>query len=93
VYKRQAVKDKDIYAPVVDYGRDYPQGKNRILGEVSYAELKSGEIIVNKKKIKTASLSSYPKAVEIAETLKKWISKGEFFLTNPVAPIPGSGKE
>ncbi len=88
-----AVKDKDIYAPVVDYGRDYPQGKNRILGEVSYAELKSGEIIVNKKKIKTASLSSYPKAVEIAETLKKWISKGEFFLTNPVAPIPGSGKE
>ncbi|MFO7889187.1 MAG: homocysteine biosynthesis protein [bacterium] len=88
-----AVKDKDIYAPIIDYGKDYPQGKNKILGKVSYAELKSGEITLNKKKIKTASLSSYSKAVEIAETLKKWISKGEFLLTNPVARISGSGKE
>ncbi len=87
-----AVKDEDIYAPVVDYGTDYPQGKKRILGEVSYAALRSGEIILNKKRIKTASLSSYPKAVEIAETLKKWIQKGKFLLTNPVAPIPGSRK-
>jgi len=87
-----AVTDEDIYAPIIDYGSDYPQGKYKVLGSVTYAELKSGEITVNKKRIKTASLSSYPKAVEIAESLKEWINKGEFLLTNPVAPIPGSEK-
>ena len=29
------------------------------------------------------------KAVEITQTLKKWISEGEFLLTEPVAPLPG----
>jgi len=88
-----AVKDEEIYAPVIDYGCDYPQKKNKILGKVSYADLRSGEIVLNKKRIKTASLSSYPKALEIAESLKKWIKKGEFLLTHPVASLPGSGKE
>jgi len=27
--------------------------------------------------------------VEIANILKEWIFKGEFFLTEPVAPLPG----
>jgi len=36
-----------------------------------------------------ASLSSYPRATEIAATLKNWIQKGEFLLTQPVAPLPG----
>ena len=38
----------------------------------------------------TGALSSYSKAVEIAETLKGWIKKGDFLLTEPVAPIPGA---
>jgi L-aspartate semialdehyde sulfurtransferase len=34
-------------------------------------------------------MSSYPKAVEIANILKQWIKNGEFLLTQPVAPLPG----
>nr|MBC8275769.1 hypothetical protein [Chloroflexota bacterium] len=36
------------------------------------------------------SLSSYSKAVEIANILKDWIQRGEFLLTEPVAPLPGA---
>jgi uncharacterized protein (DUF39 family) len=84
-----AVKDEDIFAPIVDYAEAYPQMKPDILGEVSYAELKSGKIVIQGKEVPTASLSSYPKAVEIATILKEWIKSGEFLLTEPVAPLPG----
>ena len=83
------VTDAGILAPIVDYSEAYPQMKPDILGEVSYAELKSGRIKVQGKDVPTGSLSSYPKAVEIANILKKWIEKGEFLLTEPVAPLPG----
>jgi uncharacterized protein (DUF39 family) len=83
------VTDADILAPVVDYSDAYPNRKPDVLAEVSYAELKSGTIKVNGKEIPTASLSSYPGAVEIAATLKEWIKKGEFLLSDPVAPLPG----
>jgi uncharacterized protein (DUF39 family) len=83
------VTDADIIAPVMDYSEAYPQMKPEILTEVSYAELKSGYIKVQGKNVPTASLSSYPKAVEIANILKGWIERGEFLLTEPVAPLPG----
>ena len=83
------VTDAEIFAPVVDYAEAYPQMKPDVLGEVSYADLKSGHIKIQGKDVPTASLSSYPKAVEIASTLKEWIERGEFLLTEPVAPLPG----
>ncbi len=83
------VIDDDIFAPVVDYSQAFPQMKPDILGEVSYAQLKSGKITIRGKKVPTASLSSYPRAVEIANTLKEWILSGKFLLTEPVAPLPG----
>jgi uncharacterized protein (DUF39 family) len=83
------VTDADILAPVIDYSDAYPQRKPDILDEVSYAELKSGQIKIQGKEVPTASLSSYPKAVEIANTLKQWILSGQFLLTEPVAPLPG----
>ena len=83
------VTDADILAPIVDYSEAYPHMKPDILGEVSYAELKSGRIKIKGKNVLTGSLSSYPKAIEIAGILKKWIEKGEFLLTQPVAPLPG----
>ncbi len=83
------VTDKDIVAPVVDYSEAYPQRQPDILGEVSYAELKSGKIKVKGKDVPTASMSSYPRAVEIANTLKEWIQSGKFLLTEPVEPLPG----
>ena len=84
-----AVTDDVIFAPVVDYSEAYSQMKSDILGEVSYAQLKSGKIIIQGKEVPTASLSSYPRAVEIATTLKEWILSGKFLLTEPVAPLPG----
>jgi L-aspartate semialdehyde sulfurtransferase len=83
------VTDADILAPVVDYSDDYPNRKPDVLAEVSYAELKSGKIVVDGKDVPTAGLSSYPGAVEIASTLKEWIRSGRFLLSDPVAPLPG----
>ncbi len=83
------VTDTDIYAPVVDYADDFPNLKPDILGEVSYAELKSGKIKIKGKEVPTASRSSYPKALEIANILKEWIETGKFFLTEPVERLPG----
>jgi len=84
-----SVTDGQIFAPVIDYSVAYPERQPDILAEVSYAELKSGKIKIQGEEVPTASLSSYPKAVEIANTLKEWIKSGEFLLTEPVAPLPG----
>jgi len=89
ILRYTAIKDKDIYAPIVDYSEAYPQVKPGVLGEVSYEQLKSGKIVVQDKEVPTASLSSYSKAVEIAEILKDWIKQGQFLLTEPVASLPG----
>ncbi len=83
------VTDAEIFAAVIDYSSDYPNMKADILGEVSYGQLKSGKVKLKGKEIPTASLSSYPRAVEIAQTLKEWIINGKFLLTQPVAPLPG----
>jgi uncharacterized protein (DUF39 family) len=85
-----SVRDEDIWTRVVDYSHDYPQGTGKVLGEVNYGELKSGKIHFLDKNIPTGGLSSYLKAREVAETLKKWILKGKFYLTDPVAPLPSS---
>jgi uncharacterized protein (DUF39 family) len=82
-----AISDEEIYAPIVDYSSDYPNFETRILGEVSYAELRSGSIKIGKKKVPTASLSSYYKARKICLILKKWILNGKFYLTEPVASL------
>jgi uncharacterized protein (DUF39 family) len=90
VLKYAAIKDEEIWAQIVDYSEDYPQGKIGSLGEVNYAQLKSGHITVKGKEVPTASLSSYAKAVEIAEELKKWIKEKRFFLTEHVESLPGA---
>ena len=83
------VRNDEIFAPIVDYSEAYPQLKPDIVGEVSYAQLRSGKITIQGNEVPTASLSSYSRAVEIAETLKQWILGSEFLLTEPVAPLPG----
>jgi uncharacterized protein (DUF39 family) len=89
IVRYTAVRDKDIVAAIVDYSDAYPQRKPDILGEIDYASLKSGTITIRGQEVPSASLSSYPKAVEIANILKEWIEAGEFLLTEPVAPLPG----
>ena len=83
------VTDADILAPVVDYADAFPNLKPDVLAEVSYADLKSGKIKVKGKDVPTAARSSYPRALEIANTLKDWIKSGKFLLTEAVQPLPG----
>ncbi len=84
-----AVKDRDIYAPVIEYSHDFPQATGKILGKVSYADLKNGRITVEGREVPSAPLSSYPRAKEIAGILKDWIEQKQFYLTEPVKGIPG----
>jgi L-aspartate semialdehyde sulfurtransferase len=88
ILRYTTVTDSDIFAPVVDYSSDYPNCVAKNLGEVSYAELRSGKIKVQGKEVPAASLSSYPRALEIAETLRDWIKNNKFQLTEAVAPLP-----
>lgn len=82
------VSDKNLYTRVVDYGNDYTNGVARDYGEVSYAQLKSGSIVVEGREVQTAPLSSMTKAREIAETLKKWIVDKQFFISKPTTTLP-----
>jgi len=84
-----SVSDEDIVTQIVDYSEMYPKMEKGSLGEVSYAELKSGSIKIKDKSVPTASLSSYSKAQEIAEVLKQWIQQKKFFLTECVMSLPG----
>ena len=81
--KFTSISDEDLYTHVIDYGKDYPQGKAKNYGMVSYAELKSGSVEVAGKRIPTVPLSSMVRAREIAELLKKRMSAAKFLLGEP----------
>lgn len=82
-----SVRDRDITTTIFDYG--IPERSRPALRTVNYAELKSGAIELQGKKVRTAPLSSLHKAKQIADTLKSWIQEGEFTLTEPVGSLPG----
>ncbi len=85
-----AVSDEELFTQIIDYGKDYPQGQAVSLGQVSYAELKSGSINYNGQEIPSVPLSSYPRALEIAGILKDWIERGEFLLSEPQETLPSA---
>lgn len=87
------VSDEDLVTQVVDYGYDYTNGIARNYGEVSYAQLKSGTIVVNGKEVQTAPLSSIPKAREIAHLLKVQIENGTFLINRPAELLPDGYEE
>jgi L-aspartate semialdehyde sulfurtransferase len=82
------VSDEEIFTQIIDYGNDYPKGEAVSLGQVSYAELKSGTIMFRGESVHTVPLSSHTRALEIAGILKGWIEKGEFLLTDPQVKLP-----
>lgn len=92
VLKYAAVKDEDIVAAIVDYSDVYPNGKTDVVGEVNYKQVKSGSIEIHGKQVPTSGISSYKKALEIADDLKIQIKKGEFLLTEKVADLPVGDK-
>ena len=88
ILKSTCIKDEDIYAPVIDYSKDYPKRLSNTIAKVNYKQLKSGKIKINNKKVKTSSMSSYPKAKKIASILKKEIQTSKFTLNEPYEKLP-----
>lgn len=91
VMQAAALSDEDLVAPVVDYSRFYPTGEGEAqLGEVTYAQLRSGSIELRGRRIPTGCFSSYAKAREVAGHVKTLIESGAFLLSRPVSPLPGA---
>ncbi|MBV8886046.1 MAG: homocysteine biosynthesis protein, partial [Chroococcidiopsidaceae cyanobacterium CP_BM_RX_35] len=86
VITRCAVQDQDLVAPVMDFS--IPRRVRPTFGLVSYAQLKSGRIVIDGKSVRVASLASLFLSRQVALELKQWIEAGTFTLTEPVAPIP-----
>jgi uncharacterized protein (DUF39 family) len=86
VIRHCAVKDEEIVAPVMDFA--IPRRVRPTFGLVTYAQLKSGCITIEGKKVRTAPLASIYLSRQVAATLKEWIEAGKFTLTEAVAPIP-----
>lgn len=74
------ISDDRIMSPVVDYGVCYPENSPDIMGHVSCADLMSGCIRIQGKRVPTFNLSNRQGAVEIAGTLRTWIRSGCFTL-------------
>ena len=88
ILRYTTVRDRDILAPVVDYSSDYPQKTGKIIAQLNYEQLKTGDVEIDGKKIDVGSLSSYAKALEIADILKDQIQKGDFLLSEPLSSLP-----
>ncbi|HMK54609.1 MAG TPA: homocysteine biosynthesis protein [Methanobacteriaceae archaeon] len=88
--KHTGISDQDITCRVMDYG--VPRRSRPAVLETNYHELKTGSVEINGREIQTSPLSSYRKALQVAEELKKWIDQGKFFLSNPVELVPSEGQ-
>jgi len=81
-----AITDDQIVTAMFDYSQ--PARSRTVLKEITYAELRSGEIELKGKHIPTSSLSSLYKARQISQILKNQIQKGEFMIEKPVQNLP-----
>ena len=83
ILKYTSVSDAEIFTQIIDYGYDYPKGISKSYGQVSYAELKSGTIMIKGEAVPTVPLSSMVKARKIAQILKTEIQKSRFYIGVP----------
>ncbi|KMY67559.1 hypothetical protein AAU61_12200 [Desulfocarbo indianensis] len=90
VMAQAALADEDITYPIVEYSESYPLGRPGNLGRVSMAQLMSGRIEVDGKKVPTGGMASRAKGRAVALELKRLISEGRFLLTQATAPLPGA---
>lgn len=84
--KRVSINNNQILTSVLDYGSP---GSPK-LGQVTYAQLRSGEIEINGQKVRTAPVASLAKARVIAEILKKQIQQGDFLIQEPIQMFPSN---
>lgn len=80
------LSDHELKTLILDYS--VPSTSRPIVREVTYAELRSGEVEIKNRKVPSAPLTSYARSREIALTLKDWIKEGRFFLSEPLEPLP-----
>ena len=80
-----SIKDEDLVAPVVDFA--IPRRVRPTFGLVTYKQLKSGQITIQGKPVRTAPLASISFSRQVALELKQWIESGNFTLSEPVALI------
>jgi uncharacterized protein (DUF39 family) len=83
-----AVQDHELVAPIVDFS--IPRRVRPTFGLVSYAQLKSGRIVLDGKTVRVAPLASLFLSRQVALELKQWIETGNFLLSEFVAPIPAA---
>jgi len=81
-----AVPNDKLFTYVYDYSVSTRAREDLKL--VSYTELRSGQVEIAGKKIKTAPLSSLLKARKIAGELKEKLLDGSFEMTQPAAMLP-----
>ena len=86
--RRCAISNDQIFAEMVDYS--LPSDR-KCMQRYSYAELRSGMVEYQGKKIRTSSMSSLSGARKVANQLKDWIEHGEFLLNEPALQLPRSG--
>lgn len=86
-----ALTDAELTATIFDYGvarRSRPS-----LGRVTYAQLRSGSIEVEGKKVPVGPISSLAKARAVAAELKRWIAEERWQLTEPLQLLPQPGTQ
>lgn len=79
-----SVRNEQIETCIYDYGKH----ERPMIERVSYAQLRSGTIVINGKSIKTTALSSLTKARQIASILRLEINEGRFELNAPLQTFP-----
>lgn len=84
IARRVSINNSQIQTSVLDYGSP---GMPK-LGQVTYEQLRSGEIEVNGQLVRTAPVSSLAKARKIANILKWQLQQGKFFVQEPVQLFP-----
>ena len=90
IAKAVSVTNADIDTSLFDYS--VPSRNRPSLGVYNYEQLRSGSITFKGRSLRTAPMSSLPKARQIAGQLKDWIAAGRFEVSRPVAPLPETAK-
>jgi len=89
VARASGVADSEIFVSVIDYS--VPSRRRPTLRKASYAELKSGSVELNGRRVRTSPLSSFRVARLIAGILKQWIETGAFLLSPAAEPLSLKG--
>lgn len=92
ILRATTVRDDEIRAELIDYSYDYPMKSGKVITHLTYGQLKRGEVEINGTKVEVSSLSSYSKALHIAELLKGEIQSGDFLLSEPMQQLPKNQK-